>query len=194
MTSTRTGPTAPTAAAPEAMGGEEQRDALRIRAARPQDVGTLLELFMELADYEHLAHEMHATEELVSEALFGERPAAAALLAEVGGETAGYALYYPTFSTFLAIQGVWLEDLFVRPGHRKGGIGRALLAAVAAAARERGAERLEWSALDWNELALGFYRGLGAQQMNQWITHRLIGPELERLAGESGAEPHAARR
>jgi GNAT superfamily N-acetyltransferase len=199
MTST---PTGPTAAAPEAMGGEdrgatggeEQRDAPRIRAARPQDVGTLLELFMELADYEHLAHEMHATEELVSEALFGEWPAAAALLAETGGETAGYALYYPTFSTFLAIQGVWLEDLFVRPGHRKGGIGRALLAAVAAAARERGAERLEWSALDWNELALGFYRGLGAQQMDEWITHRLVGDALRSIAAESTAGALGERR
>lgn len=175
------------------MAGEEN-GGLRIRAACPEDVPTLLELFMELADYEHLAHEMHATDELVTEALFGDRPAAEALLAEVGGETAGYALYFPTFSTFLAIQGIWLEDLFVRPSHRKGGIGRSLLAAVAAAARERGAKRLEWSALDWNELALGFYRGLGAQQMNQWITHRLIGAELEQLAGESGAELGAQRR
>jgi GNAT superfamily N-acetyltransferase len=175
------------------MAGEEN-GALRIRAARPEDVPVLLELFMELADYEHLGHEMHATKELVTEALFGERPAAEALLAEVGGETAGYALYYPTFSTFLAIQGIWLEDLFVRPSQRKGGIGRALLAAVAAAARGRGAKRLEWSALDWNELALGFYRGLGAQQMTQWITHRLIGAELEQLAGESAAELGAQRR
>ncbi len=176
------------------MTGEEQSGAVHIRPAGPDDVAVLLALFMELADYEHLAHEMRATEELLTKALFGERPAAEALLAEVGGETAGYALYFPTFSTFLAIQGIWLEDLFVRPAQRKAGVGRALLAAVAAVASERGGERLEWSALDWNELALGFYRGLGAQQMNQWITHRLIGPELEQLAAESGAEPSAQRR
>jgi GNAT superfamily N-acetyltransferase len=175
------------------MAGVEN-GALRIRAARPEDVPVLLELFTELADYEHLAHEVRATEELVTEALFGERPAAEALLAEVTGETVGYALYFPTFSTFLAIQGIWLEDLFVRPAHRKGGAGRALLAAVAAAARERGGERLEWSALDWNELALGFYRGLGAQQMHQWITHRLIGTELAELAAESDLEAGVQRR
>ncbi len=174
--------------------GEHRDRELRIRPADPQDVALLLELFIELADYEDLKHEMQATDELLSEALFGERPAAEALIAELDGETAGYALYFPTFSTFLAIQGIWLEDLFVRPAHRKAGVGRALLAAVAAAARERGAKRLEWSALDWNDLALDFYRGLGAQQMTQWITHRLIGAELEQLAGDSGVESSVQRR
>jgi GNAT superfamily N-acetyltransferase len=156
-----------------------------IRAARPDDVEMLLGLFMELAVYEKLEHLMEATEGRVHEALFGERPAAEALIAEVDGQAAGYALFFPTFSTFLAIQGIWLEDLFVRPDHRGAGVGRALLAAVAARTRERGGERLEWSALDWNELALGFYRRLGAQQMNEWITHRLVGDELRSLAGES---------
>jgi GNAT superfamily N-acetyltransferase len=157
-----------------------------IRVARPEDVPLLIELFRELAAYEHLEDEVRATEELVERALFGERPSAEALIAEVGGETAGYALFFPTFSTFLAIQGIWLEDLFVRPAHRRGGVGKALLAAVASVARERGGERLEWSALDWNELALGFYRGIGAQTMNEWVTHRLIGESLSALAGESG--------
>jgi GNAT superfamily N-acetyltransferase len=156
-----------------------------VRAARPQDVPLVLGLSMELAEYEHLADEMHATEELLAAALFGERPAADALIAERGSETVGYALFYPTFSSFLAIQGVWLEDLFVRPAYRRGGAGRALLAAVAAHTRERGGERLEWSALRWNELALGFYRGIGAQTMDEWITHRLVGLGLSRLAGES---------
>jgi GNAT superfamily N-acetyltransferase len=160
-------------------------DRLLIRAARPQDVELLLKLFVELAEYEQLAHEMRATDELVHEALFGERPAAEALIAEVGVNVAGYALFYPTFSTFLAIQGVWLEDLFVRPEHRGGGVGKALLAAVAARLHERGGKRLEWAALDWNELALGFYRRIGAQQMNEWITHRLVGEDLARLAGEA---------
>jgi GNAT superfamily N-acetyltransferase len=158
---------------------------LLIRQARPDDVPLLLALFRELAEYERLHDQLQATEELLEGALFSEHPAAEALLAERGGAPVGYALFYPTFSTFLAIQGVWLEDLFVRPHHRKSGAGRALLAAVAARARERGAERLEWSALDWNELALGFYRGLGAQRMDEWVTHRLVGEELRRLAAES---------
>jgi GNAT superfamily N-acetyltransferase len=158
---------------------------LLIREARPNDVPLLLALFRELAEYERLQDQLHATEELLHRALFSERPAAEALLAERGPDPVGYALFYPTFSTFLAIQGVWLEDLFVRPAHRKSGAGRALLAAVAARARDRGAERLEWSALDWNELALGFYRGLGAQRMDEWVTHRLVGDPLRSLAAES---------
>jgi GNAT superfamily N-acetyltransferase len=157
-----------------------------IRPATPADVPLLLELFAELAEYEKLSDQLVATEELLARALFGERPAAEALIAERGGEVAGYALFYPTFSTFLAIQGIWLEDLFVRPAHRKAGVGRALLAAVAATLRARGGERLEWSALDWNELALGFYRGLGARAMHDWITHRLVGEDLARLAAEAG--------
>lgn len=158
---------------------------MSIRPARREDVGLLLGLFRELATYEKLEDQLHATEELLHEALFGERPAAEALIAEVGSQTAGYALFYPTFSTFLAIQGIWLEDVFVRPSQRGAGVGRALLSRVAAIARERGADRMEWSALDWNELALGFYRGLGAQQMTEWITHRLVGEGLRSLAGES---------
>jgi diamine N-acetyltransferase len=158
---------------------------LVVRAAQPQDVGLLLALFRELAEYERLEHELRATEERLSEALFGERPAAEALIAERGSEEAGYALFFPTFSSFLAIQGVWLEDLFVRPAHRGGGVGRALLAAVAARVRERGGQRLEWAALDWNELALGFYRGIGAETMDEWITHRLVGEGLTRLASEA---------
>ncbi len=165
-----------------------------IRAAQPRDVGRLLELFRELAEYEHLEHELHATEELLAEALFGARPAAEALIAERGGETAGYALFFPTFSSFLAIEGVWLEDLFVRPAHRGAGVGRALLAAVAARVRERGGQRLEWAALDWNELALGFYRGIGADTMGEWITHRLVGEPLSRLAGEAGERAAGQRR
>jgi GNAT superfamily N-acetyltransferase len=162
-------------------------DAPIIRPARPEDVGLLLELIRELAEYERLEDQVRASEALMNEALFGKRPAAEALIAERGAETAGYALFYPTFSTFLAIQGVWLEDIYVRPAHRGGGVGRALLAAVAARVRERGGERLEWSALDWNELALGFYEGLGAQPMREWITHRLVGEGLSRLAGEAAA-------
>jgi GNAT superfamily N-acetyltransferase len=160
---------------------------LVIRDARPRDVALLLKLFVELAEYEQLTHELRATEPLMHEALFGERPAAEALIAEAGSDVAGYALFFPTFSSFLATRGVWLEDLFVRPEHRGAGIGKALLATVATRLRERGGERLEWAALDWNELALGFYRGIGAQQMNEWITHRLAGDDLQLLAGQAPA-------
>jgi GNAT superfamily N-acetyltransferase len=176
------------------MASEQPIEALQIREAQPDDVPLLLGLFRELAEYEHLEDHLHATEELLDRALFSEHPAAEALIAERGGQTVGYALFYPTFSTFLAIQGVWLEDLFVRPAQRKSGAGRALLAAVAARARERGAERLEWSALDWNELALGFYRGLGAEQMDEWITHRLVGDPLRSLAAEASAGTAVERR
>jgi GNAT superfamily N-acetyltransferase len=158
-----------------------------IREARPEDVPVLLEMFAELAEYEHLTHELRATEEQLSEALFGAQPTVEALIAEQPGTGAaiGYAMFFPTFSTFLASTGLWLEDLFVRPAHRRGGVGRALLAAVAARLRERGGQRLEWAALDWNEPALRFYRGLGARTQGEWITHRLTGEELARLAGEA---------
>jgi GNAT superfamily N-acetyltransferase len=171
------------------MGSPQRSTPPVIRAARAEDVSTLLELFAELAEYEHLEHELHATEEHLSKALFGEPPAAQALIAERWSSTddpcevLGYALFFPTFSSFLASEGVWLEDLFVRPNERGRGVGRALLAAVASHVHARGGERLEWAALDWNELALGFYRRVGAQTMNEWITHHLDGEALERVAG-----------
>jgi GNAT superfamily N-acetyltransferase len=165
-----------------------------IREASPGDAAVLLEMFGELAEYEHLEHELHATERQLDEALFGKHPAAEALIAELDSEAVGYALFFPTFSSFLASQGAWLEDLFVRPAHRGAGVGRALLGAVAARVRERGGERLEWAALDWNELALGFYRSLGARTMDEWITHRLHGDALERMAGEGADRAPGERR
>jgi GNAT superfamily N-acetyltransferase len=158
---------------------------LVIRAAQPGDIPVLLDMFRELAVFEHLEDLLEADEEKLTAALFGERPAAEALIAEAGGGVAGYAVFFPTFSTFLAIQGIWLEDIYVRPDHRRAGVGGALLAAVAASLLERGGKRLEWSALDWNERALTFYAGLGAQQMNEWVTHRLLGEPLERLAARA---------
>jgi GNAT superfamily N-acetyltransferase len=175
------------------MAAIERVEPVAIRAAAPQDVALLLGLFGELAEYEHLVHELKATEERLNEALFGERPAAEALIAERGLQSAGYALFFPTFSSFLASSGMWLEDLFVRPPHRGTGVGRALFAAVAARTRDRGGERLEWAALDWNELALGFYRRLGARTMDGWTTHRLNGEVLARIADESRLPPARAR-
>jgi GNAT superfamily N-acetyltransferase len=146
------------------------------------DVPALLELFAELAEYEHLTHELHATVEGLTDALFGVSPVAYALIAERDGQACGYALYFKTFSSFLTSTGIWLEDLFVQPSFRGQGVGRALLAAVAReVVREHGG-RLEWAALDWNELALGFYRGIGASTMGEWITHRLDGEALRELA------------
>jgi GNAT superfamily N-acetyltransferase len=161
-----------------------EREQISIRAARSGDAGLLLQMFGELAEYERLTHLLEATEERIESSLFGEHPAAEALIAERAGEPAGYAVFFRTFSSFLARPGIWLEDIFVRPPHRRFGIGRALLAAVAARTREQGGERLEWAALDWNELALGFYRGLGAHTMGEWVTHRLDGDALARIAGE----------
>ena len=176
------------------MSEHDHAGSTTVRPASPQDVPLLLALFKELAEYEHLEHELRATEQLLSEALFGTHPAAEALIAERDSQTAGYALFFPTFSSFLAIRGVWLEDLFVRPEHRVAGVGRALLAAVAARVRETGGERLEWAALDWNELALGFYRGIGAQRMDEWVTHRLIGEPLRLLANETADGQISERR
>lgn len=156
-----------------------------VRPATAQDAGLLLELFGALADYEQLRHELHATQPQIVEALFGERPAAQALIAERGSVPAGYALFFPTFSSFMGTRGIWLEDLFVLPDQRGAGVGRALLAAVAARVPEAGG-RLEWAALDWNELALGFYRGIGARLMDEWTSLRLDGEALARLAAEAG--------
>jgi GNAT superfamily N-acetyltransferase len=162
---------------------------VRIRAAERGDVALLLAMTSELAEYERLTHMFEATEQQLRDALFGERRIAAALLAERGDVPAGYAVFFPTFSTFLASAGVWLEDLFVRPEHRGFGVGRGLLAAVARRTGELGGKRLEWAALDWNEPALGFYERLGAHTLNDWLTHRLDGDALAQLAGE-----HSARR
>jgi GNAT superfamily N-acetyltransferase len=154
-----------------------------VRPAASDDVPGLLELFGALADYERLRDELHASEEQLREALFGERPAADALIAEHDSRPVGYALFFPTFSSFLATRGIWLEDLFVLPDHRGAGVGRALLAAVASRVAPGG--RLEWCALDWNELALGFYAGIGAKPMDQWTTLRLDGDALAGIAAEA---------
>jgi GNAT superfamily N-acetyltransferase len=165
-----------------------------VRSAESHDVPALLSMFRELAEYEHLEHALRATEQRLHDALFGERPAAWALIAELDSQTVGYAVFFTTFSTFLAAPGVWLEDLYVRPAHRGSGAGRALLATVAAQVGELGGERLEWSALDWNEPALGFYRHIGAQTMGDWITHRLVGEDLARLAGSAARSSAVPRR
>jgi GNAT superfamily N-acetyltransferase len=159
-----------------------QQPALRIAAATPADVPLILRLIRELADYEQLSHEVLATEDDLSRWLFGVTPAAAVLLAHVGEHAAGYALYFQTFSTFVGRPGIYLEDLFVRPPFRRQGIGRALLAALAAEAVRRECGRLEWSVLDWNASAIAFYEQLGAKPMNEWTVYRLAGDSLVKLS------------
>ncbi len=153
-----------------------------IRPATVDDVPLILRFIEGLADYEHLRHECVATEAQLAATLFGARPAAEVLLGFVDDEPAGFALFFPTYSTFLARPGLWLEDLFVEPHHRGKGLGTALLRALAALAVERGCGRLEWSVLDWNEPSIGFYRSLGAGAMDEWTTYRLTGDALRAVA------------
>lgn len=144
----------------------------------------MVELIRELAEFERLGSEVRATEEQLREAMFGPRPVVEAIIARVGDEPAGWALYFHNFSTILTRKGVYLEDLYVRPRWRGRGIGRALLAALARITVERGGARLEWVVLDWNEPAIRFYRGLGARAMDEWTTFRVTGDALSRLAGD----------
>jgi GNAT superfamily N-acetyltransferase len=157
-------------------------DGFRLEQATEKDLGLILRFIKELAAYEKLAHEVTATEEILRESLFGHRRAAEVVLAYAGAEPAGFAVYFPTFSTFLGLPGIYLEDLFVTPAWRGHKLGRQLLAYVARVAVERGGGRMEWSVLDWNDLALGVYRRIGARPMNEWTVHRLTGAALRELA------------
>jgi GNAT superfamily N-acetyltransferase len=160
---------------------------IRIRAAEREDVPVVFALIVELASYERAPERVVGDEQLLEAALFGPDPLAEAVIAELDGAPVGFALFFRTFSTWLCRAGLWLEDLYVSPEHRGAGIGRALLAHVAGVAVRRGYGRVEWSALDWNELALGFYDSLGAQRMDEWETLRLSGEALEAVA--RAAEP-----
>jgi GNAT superfamily N-acetyltransferase len=152
-----------------------------LRPAEPGDVDTVFELIVALAEYEQLQDKVTGTRELLEMALFGPGPHAEAVIAEVKSDPVGFALFFHTFSTFRCRPGIWLEDLFVVPEHRRGGIGRMLLAHVAAVAVRRGCARMEWSALSWNEPALQFYSAIGAETMEEWRTLRLDGDALRAL-------------
>lgn len=149
---------------------------LTVRLAIPADAPAVHALILELAVFERLAHEVVATEASTREALFGAVPSAEALVAEVGGEVVGFALYYPVYSTFAGRTGLYLEDLFVREGHRRGGVGRALMDGFLARARQRGCEKVEWRVLTWNEVAIRFYESLGAVVLRDWVPVRLEWP------------------
>jgi GNAT superfamily N-acetyltransferase len=159
-----------------------------IRFARPDDVPTIVDLIRALAEYERLSDQCAATEEAIQEHVFGARPYCEVLMAEVGGRTVGFALFFHNYSTFLTKPGIYLEDLFVVPEARGGGHGKALLASLARLAVERGCGRLEWSVLDWNEPSIAFYRALGALPRDEWIGYRLTGQALADL-GAAGSSP-----
>ena len=157
---------------------------LSIRPGELQDVPLIAELIRGLARYEKLEHEVTMTEEKLTAHLFGERRYAETLIAEDGGQPVGFALFFHSFSTFLAQPGLYLEDLFVVPARRGAGIGRALLERLAQVAVNRGCGRLEWAVLDWNKDAIRFYERLGAKPNSEWTVYRLTGEPLHALAGE----------
>ncbi|MFF7975353.1 GNAT family N-acetyltransferase [Streptomyces sp. NPDC007905] len=154
-----------------------------IRSATPADVPVIHTLIRELAEYEKAPQEARASEEQLREALFGERPAVFAHMAvdEGTGESVGFALWFLNFSTWRGVHGIYLEDLYVRPSARGGGHGRALLTELARICVRRGYERLEWSVLDWNRPAIGFYEALGARPQDEWTVYRLTDRALARL-------------
>jgi GNAT superfamily N-acetyltransferase len=156
---------------------------VKVRPARPEDAALLAALIHELAAYERAPESCHATADAVATQLFGPRPAAEALVAEVDGEPAGFALFFPCFSTWECAPGLYLEDLFVRPALRGRGAGRTLLLALTRIAVDRGWRRLDLSVLDWNAPAIAFYEALGARPQSEWTTFRLEAKALASLAG-----------
>jgi GNAT superfamily N-acetyltransferase len=155
---------------------------MEIRAATEDDVQLVFDLICELATYEKLRHEVVGTPEVLREALFDRVDAEALIVEDEAGEAVGYAIFYTNFSTFECRSGIYLEDLYVRPEKRKGGIGLAIMEHLAALALERGHVRFEWVALNWNEPALKFYEKLGAARLDDWVIHRLEVPGMQTLA------------
>jgi len=156
----------------------------RIVPGTKKDVPLIRALILELAEYERaLPGEAPVTEKDLEKTLFGKRPAAEVLIAYLGKEPAGFALFFHNYSTWLGKRGIYLEDLFVRPSARKHGVGFALLQAIARVALERDCGRLDWSVLTWNQLAISFYKRIGAKHMDDWTTFRLTGDALAHVAG-----------
>jgi GNAT superfamily N-acetyltransferase len=155
---------------------------IHIRAAEVRDVPLILRLVRELAEFEREPGAVVATEDMLSAALFGDRPAAEAVIAEHDSEAVGFALFFQNFSTWTGRPGMYLEDLYVTPAARGLGVGTALLRHLAGIALDRGYGRFEWAVLDWNEPAIAFYRSMGAVGMDEWRIQRVSGEALERLA------------
>lgn len=159
---------------------------LAIRPAAPADLPLIAQFIRDLADYEKLAHEVRFDEATLGEKLFGARPYAEVVIGEIDDAPQGFALFFHNFSTFEGKPGIYLEDLFVRPEARGSGLGKALLAHLAKLCIERDCARLEWSVLDWNEPAIGFYKSLGARMMDEWTVMRVDGDALARFAVPAG--------
>ena len=155
-----------------------------VRPANRADLPLIATLIRDLAAYEKLAHEVRFDEARLGKHLFGSHPMAEVLIGEVAGEAQGFALFFHNFSTFEGAPGIYLEDLYVRPEARGAGLGKALLAHLAATAVQRGCKRLEWSVLDWNAPSIGFYKNLGARMMDEWTIMRVDGAALQQLGAE----------
>ncbi|MGL6112427.1 MAG: GNAT family N-acetyltransferase [Rubrivivax sp.] len=159
----------------------DDMNAAVLRSAEPRDVPAIVGLIRELADFEELSHLVQITPQSLHPHLFGERPVAESVVAEIGGQVVGFALFFTNFSTFLGKPGLYLEDLYVQPAHRGAGVGSALLAHLAALANQRGYGRFEWSVLDWNVNAIRFYERMGATLMPEWRICRVSGEALRRF-------------
>jgi GNAT superfamily N-acetyltransferase len=157
--------------------------AVSVRRARPEDAGAILRLVRGLADYEKLPPPDPAAEERLVRDMFSTPPRIQAFLGEWNGVPAGYAFVFETYSSFLALPTLYLEDIFVLPEYRNRKIGYALFSAMVREAHSRGCGRMEWTVLDWNVLAIDFYRRMGAQEMSEWRLYRLGRPEMERILG-----------
>jgi GNAT superfamily N-acetyltransferase len=158
------------------------QQSIRIEPAVKSQAALILYFIRQLAEYEKLLDKVEADEARIEESLFGDKPSAEVLVAYLGEQPAGIAIFFSTYSTFLGRPGIYLEDLFVEPKFRGYGVGKALLLHLAKLTRERGGARLEWSVLNWNEPAIQFYKGLGATAQNAWTMYRLTGENLEKLA------------
>ena len=158
---------------------------VQIRATTEADVPLVFDLILELAEYEKLADKVAGDAEVLRRTLFEEKAAEALLIETADGEAIGYAIFFTTFSSFECRSGIWLEDVYVRPEHRRGGIGHAVMEHLARIAEERDYARLEWCALEWNEPALDFYAGIGAQRLDDWRMLRLERDGIRRLAGRA---------
>jgi len=156
---------------------------IRIREARVEDVPVIMRFIRDIAEFEKLSGEVVATEQVITESLFGERPAARVVLADIEGEPAGFAVYFFNFSTFVGRPGIYLEDIFVSEEKRGMGVGEAMMRYLANIARTEKCGRVEWAVLDWNP-ARSFYEKLGAEPMSDWVLYRISGAELEKLGGE----------
>ena len=163
----------------------DSQSKFRIEPATQRDVGAILRMTRALAEYEKVPDEVTATEANLRDSLFGTHPVAEAVIAYAGDDPAGMAVFFHTYSPFRGRQGLYVEDIFVEERWRGQGLGKALMAYIANLAVQRGCARLEWSVLDWNEPAIGFYRSLGAKPMDQWTVYRLTDEALERVAAEA---------